>query len=187
MIKSEFHFIGICGSLRKDSYNKKLLDVAFLSVPEGVTTEIVDISAMPLYNEDVLVEGIPESVLQMKAQLTSADAIVIASPEYNYSIPGLLKNAIDWASRPPKDSPFPGKPLAILGASTGLLGTVRMQYHLRQVAVALDMYPLNRPEVMIAKAQDKFDGDGKLTDEFAIEIIRKQMSALLSLTKKLQN
>jgi len=119
-------------------------------------------------------------------KIRSADALVIATPEYNYSIPGVLKNAIDWASRPPQENAFAGKPLAILSASTGLLGGVRSQYHLRQCCVFLDMFPVNKPEVMVSRAQEKFDATGNLTDEKAKELIQKLMHALVDWTKRIK-
>src|SRR5579883_1519371 len=156
------HIVGISGSLRKGSYNILLLKTALSLVPEGVTTETADIGELPLYNFDVEQPSHPDSVIAFKSVLAKADAFVIATPEYNYSMPGGLKNAIDWASRPPNLSPLFGKPLAIMSASTSLLGGARAQYHLRQTCVFLDMHPLNRPEVMVSKAQEKFDAEGNL-------------------------
>jgi chromate reductase, NAD(P)H dehydrogenase (quinone) len=180
------HFLGISGSLRKGSFNTMLLKVALTSVPEDVTTEIGDISDLPLYNADVEAAAYPASAMRLKEQIRKADALVIATPEYNYSMPGVLKNAIDWVSRPPKDSPFFNKPFAILSASTGILGGARAQYHLRQSAVFLNMHPLNRPEVIVAKAQDKFDAEGNFNDEPGKELIRKQMAELKQWTLLLQ-
>src|SRR5437016_7781513 len=121
------HFLGISGSLRKGSYNTMLLKPALSLVPEDVTTETGDISDFPLYNYDVEISAYPPQVTRLKDQIRKADALVIATPEYNYSIPGVLKNAIDWVSRPPKESPFFEKPFCILGASPGMLGAVRAQ------------------------------------------------------------
>jgi chromate reductase len=180
------HFLGISGSLRKGSYNTMLLKTALSLVPEQVTTEIATISDFPLYNADLEVANYPPSAMRVKEQIRKADALVIATPEYNYSMPGVLKNAIDWVSRPPKDSPFFEKPYAILSASTGILGGARAQYHLRQSSIFLNMYPLNRPEVIVAKAQDKFDADGNFTDEAGKELIKKQMAALADWTRRLQ-
>jgi chromate reductase len=172
------HFLGISGSLRKGSYNTMLLKTALALVPEGVTTEIADIFDFPLYNYDVEIAAPPGPVTRVKEQVRKADALVIATPEYNYSMPGLLKNAIDWVSRPPKDSPFFEKPFAILSASTGILGGARAQYHLRQSSIFLNMHPLNRPEIMVSKAAEKFDENGKFLDETGKELIKKQMAAL---------
>ncbi len=180
------HFLGISGSLRKGSYNTMLLKVALALVPEGITTETGDISDLPLYNTDLELAAYPASAMRLKEQIRRADALVIATPEYNYSMPGVLKNAIDWVSRPPKDSPFFNKSFAILSASTGVLGGVRAQYHLRQSSVFLNMHPLNRPEVIVAKAQDKFDSEGNFTDEAGKDLIKKQMQALAEWTKLLK-
>jgi chromate reductase len=180
------HFLGISGSLRKGSYNTMLLKVALGLVPEGVTTETGYVSDLPLYNADVEMTAYPASAMRLKEQIRRADALVIVTPEYNYSMPGVLKNAIDWVSRPPKDSPFFNKPFAILSASTGILGGARAQYHLRQSSVFLNMHPLNRPEVIVANAAAKFDADGNFNDEAGKELIRKQMIALAEWTRILQ-
>jgi chromate reductase len=161
---NKVHILSFAGSLRKGSYNKLLLTTAAKALPEGVSMDIFDLEGIPLYNQDL--ESAPnDRVLALKNSIRSADAILIATPEYIYSVPGVLKNAIDWASRPPKDNPFQGKPVAIVGATPGMLGTSRAQYHLRQTFVFLDMRPLNKPEVMVAFARDKFDENGTLTDE----------------------
>jgi chromate reductase len=185
------HVVGISGSLRKGSYNTALLQAARELMPDGMTMEIADFSGLPIFNADE--DQPPPSSAQAPAivqafrdTLRAADALVIASPEYNYSIPGGLKNAIDWASRPPRDSALNGKPLAIMGATTSLLGTARMQYHLRQVCVFTNMFPLNKPEVFVAKAQEKFDAEGKLIDEMARTLIRSQLEALLAWTLQLK-
>lgn len=177
------HYLGISGSLRKGSYNTMLLKTALGVVPEGTTTEIADISDFPLYDTDVELVNYPASVLRVKEQIRKADALVIATPEYNYSVPGVLKNAIDWVSRPPKDSPFFNKPLAMLGASTGMLGSARAQYHLRQMCIFLNIHPLNRPEVMVGNAASKFDADGNFTDAMGKDLIKKQMAALAEWTE----
>jgi len=128
------HVLGISGSLRKASYNTALLRPASELLPRGMTLEVFDLSSIPLYNDDVRALGFPKPVQEFRSRIAAADALLIATPEYNFSIPGVLKNAIDWASRPP-DPPLDGKPLAIMGASTGNFGTVRAQMHLRQVCV----------------------------------------------------
>src|SRR5262249_1019949 len=142
-----------------------------------MTVEIADISQIPLYNEDVRAAGFPPPVETLRRQIANADALIFACPEYNYSMSGVLKNAIDWASRPP-DQPFAGKAIAILGAAAGMAGSARAQYDLRRACVFLDMHPLNKPEVLIGQAQTKFDADGKLTDEAARGFIRDMMVAL---------
>ena len=156
--------LGICGSLRQASFNRAALRTAIKLVPDGMTVEEADISAIEPYNEDVFAKGFPAAVEVLRQQIAAADALLFATPEYNYSMPGVLKNAIDWASRPP-NQPFARKPVAMIGASRGMFGSARAQYHLRQVCVSLDMYPINKPEVMIPAAQTKFDASGNLTDE----------------------
>lgn len=179
------HILGISGSLRKDSYNTAALRAAIGLNVEGVEFDVADISQIPLYNYDVQAQGFPEPVQKLQAQILKADAILIVTPEYNYSIPGVLKNAIDWASRLP-DSPLAGKALGIMGASMGPIGTARAQYHLRQTAVFLDMHPVNKPEVMIGVAQNKFDADGNLTDDATREFILKLVVALRDWSIKLK-
>jgi chromate reductase len=156
--------LGICGSLRAGSYNMAALHAAQELAPAGMTIEIFDISEIPLYNEDVKAKGFPPVVADLRARIKSADGLLLATPEYNYSTSGVLKNAIDWASRPP-EQPFDAKPIALMGASPGVLGTARAQHHLRQMFVFLNAHILNRPEVFIGAAQTKFDAAGKLTDQ----------------------
>jgi chromate reductase len=177
------HVLGFSGSLRKGSYNTALLSTAVELLPEGMTLETFDLSNIPLYNDDVRAAGYPDSVLTFRSRIASADALLIAAPEYNYSIPGVLKNALDWASRPP-DPPLNGKPVAIMGASTGNFGTVRSQLHLRQVCVFTNMHPVNKPEVLVSRAQDKFDAEGRLTDETTRGFIRDLLIALADWTRK---
>jgi chromate reductase, NAD(P)H dehydrogenase (quinone) len=141
---------------------------------------------IPLYNEDVRAQGDPEPVTALKEAIRQADALVIAAPEYNYSIPGVLKNAIDWASRPPDTSPLNGKPVAIMGATTGSWGTVRSQMHLRQVCVYTNMLPMNKPQVLVARARNKFDAQGHLVDETTRRFVRQQMEALVEWALRLR-
>src|SRR3954447_13324115 len=155
--------IGLSGSLRRGSFNTAALRAAQELAPEGMTIETGEIGDFPLYNDDVRAAGYPLPVERLRSQLAAADAVLFVTPEYNYSVPGVLKNAIDGASRPPTQ-PFDGKPVAIMGASPGLLGTARAQYHLRQIFVFLNGMVLNRPEVMIAQAGGRFDAEGRLTD-----------------------
>ena len=169
--------LGISGSLRKGSYNSALLRAAIERAPERMTIEVADISAIPPYNDDVFRLGLPAPVEKLRAQVAGAEALLIATPEYNFSIPGVLKNAIDWASRPPKQ-PFAGKPLAIMGASASPGGTMRVQYHLRQVAVFLDMHVVNKPEVFVRSAANAFDAEGKLIDETTGKVVRDLLEAL---------
>ena len=178
----KIHVLGFSGSLRKGSYNTAALQNAYQLLPEGVSLEIFDLSSIPLYNADVEALGFPESVQLFRERIAAANALLIATPEYNYSIPGVLKNAIDWASRPAGKSPLNGKPVAIMGASTSAFGTVRAQTHLRQVCLFNDMHPLNKPQVLIMQAKDKFDEQGRLTDEATRGFIREMLMALKSWT-----
>jgi len=181
----QIHVLGMSGSLRKGSYNTALLAAASELLPEGMTLERFDLSSIPLYNDDVRVLGYPKPVQELRDRIAAADALLIATPEYNYSIPGVLKNAVDWASRPP-DPPLSGKPLAIVGASTGNFGTVRAQMHLRQVCVYCNMFPVNRPEVLVMRAREKFDASGRLADEDARGFLRDLLVALADWTRRLR-
>lgn len=176
--------LGICGSLRKGSFNMAALRTAIELRPAGMTVEVADISQIPLYNEDVRQQGFPPPVQKLRDQIAAADALLFACPEYNYSMSGVLKNAIDWASRPP-DQPFAGKACAILGAAAGMAGSARAQGDLRRSMVFLDMHPLNKPEVLIGQAQTKFDENGNLTDEAAKGFIRDMMAALERWTRQI--
>ena len=177
--------LGFAGSLRKDSYNKALLRAALELLPKGARLEIFDLEGIPPFNQD-LEANMPPIVKEFKAKIRAADAILIATPEYNYSIPGVLKNAIDWASRPHGDNVFEGKPVAVMSASIGMLGGARAQYHLRQSFVYLNMYPVNRPEVIVTFAPQKFDEKGNLTDETARKLIRELLENLIKWTLKLK-
>jgi chromate reductase, NAD(P)H dehydrogenase (quinone) len=168
--------LGIAGSLRRGSFNVATLRTAQELAPSGVTIDIFDITPIPLYNEDVRQQGFPTPVEDLRARIKSADGLLIVTPEYNYSIPGVLKNAIDWASRPP-EQPFDGKPIGLMGASAGMFGTGRAQYHLRQCFVFLNGLVMNRPEVMIPAAQTKFDANGKLTDQPTRDFITAHLTA----------
>jgi chromate reductase, NAD(P)H dehydrogenase (quinone) len=169
--------LGISGSLRAGSFNTAALRAARDMVPDGMTIEPFDLAPIPLYNEDVYQKGFPPPVADFRAKIKAADALLICTPEYNYSVPGVLKNAIDWASRPP-DQPFDGKPIALLSASPAFTGGARAQYHLRQIFVYLNPFIMNRPEVMISAAHTKFDTTGKLTDEDTRKHIRALLDAL---------
>jgi chromate reductase len=169
--------LAICGSLRTGSYNLAALRTAIELKPPGMTIETADIASFPLYNEDVRAQGFPPPVERLRRQIAAADALLFVTPEYNYSIPGVLKNAIDWASRPP-DQPFAGKPVAIMGAGAGMAGTARAQYDLRRCCVFLDMHPLNKPEVLIGQAPTKFDAEGRFTDEVGRGLIGDLLVAL---------
>jgi chromate reductase, NAD(P)H dehydrogenase (quinone) len=182
----DFHILGISGSLRKSSYNSAALRAAQEVQPEGMMITLGDISAIPIYNDDVREAGFPPSVLTLVEQVATADAVLIATPEYNYSLPGVLKNAIDWVSKAP-DQPFRHKPVAIMGASMGGIGTARAQYDLRKVFVFLDAHVLNQPEIMISGAHTRFDADGHLTDEPTRTLIGKQIIALKEWAMRLRD
>jgi chromate reductase len=174
---SAVRVLGFSGSLRKGSFNTAALRAARELAPDGLAIEPFDIAPIPLYNEDVYQQGFPPPVAEFRTRIKDADALLIVTPEYNYSVPGVLKNAIDWASRPP-DQPFDGKPIAFLSASPAFTGGARAQYHLRQVFVYLNPHVLNRPEVFISTAHTKFDADGRLTDEKTREQIAGLLAAL---------
>jgi len=177
--------LGFAGSLRKDSYNKALLHVAMKLTPKSAKLEIFDLEGIPPFNQD-LENRMPEKVRKFKAKIKAADAILIVTPEHNYSMPGVLKNAIDWASRPPGDNSFEGKPVAIMSASTGALGGARAQYHLRQVLVSLNMHAINRPEVIVALVDEKIDEKGNLADEKTRKKIGQLLKNLVDWAKKLE-
>jgi len=183
-MKKVCRILGFAGSLRKNSYNRSLLQAALELLPEGAELEIFDLDGIPPFNEDLENQPV-EKVKMFKAKIKAADAILIATPEYNYSIPGVLKNAIDCASRPYGDNAFAHKPVAIMGASVGMIGTARAQYHLRQCFVFLSCFALNHPEVMIPFAQEKIDKDGKVTDQKTREKIRELLESLVAWTRRL--
>jgi chromate reductase len=176
--------LGVAGSLRKDSYNRALLRVMReLAAAEGIEVDIFELDGMPLYNQDDEAD-MPGSVRDFKQRIEQADALILVTPEYNYSISGVLKNAIDWASRPHGANSFEEKPVAIMGATVGTLGTARAQYHLRQMLVYVNAYPLNRPEVMISAVADKFR-DGQLVDEHTRNRLSELLRALTAWTRRL--
>ena len=174
----------ICGSLRKGSYNAALARTLPALAPPGLALRAAPTFAgLPVYNYDEhQASGIPAIAQDWAQAIRSADAVIIVSPEYNWSIPGGLKNAIDWASRL-KDQPFSGKPVALQSAATGLLGGARMQYHLRQVLVFVDALVFGRPEIMIGMAATKFDEDGTLTDAPTRDLVRAQLTAFAAFLK----
>lgn len=177
--------LGIAGSLRKMSYNRAALRAAATLIPHGSTLENFHLDGVPPFNEDHEKEFQPRA-REFKSKVAAADAILIVTPEYNYSVPGVLKNAIDWASRPYGESAWNAKPVGIMGASPGMLGTARAQYHLRQMFVFLNMFPLNQPKVMIANASEKFDEQGDLKDPQTSEKIKELLEALVDWTRTLK-
>ena len=187
-LKAKVKVLGIGGSLRQGSYNRALLRAAQELAPDEMELHIFDnttLASIPPFNEDVRQQGEPETVEILKREIRRADAVLFSIPEYNYSISGVLKNVIDWASRPPNESPLNEKPVALMGASTGISGTIRAQMHFRQVCTFTNMFPLNRPQVFVAEAAKKFDADGKLIDENSREFVRQLMEALLDWTRVL--
>lgn len=175
-MRQALHLIGLVGSLRARSYNLGLMQAAGELLPEELELEIVTLGLIPPYNEDVRGGGFPEPVATLRQAIGAADGVLIATPEYNYSFSGILKNTIDWLSRPP-DQPFQDKPVAIMGASGGQFGTVRAQMHLRQVFVYLDARLLSRPEIAVPDAAHKFDAEGRLTDQATRELLRTWLQA----------
>ena len=176
------HILAFSGSLRKNSFNTGLLRFAATHLPENTALEIFDISTIPFFNQDDE-KPIPLPVQDFRQSVEAADAVIIATPEYNHSIPGVLKNVLDWGSRSP--NVFDAKPLAIMGAG-GQFGTTRAQYHLRQVAAALNMFPVNVPQVLVYRSWEKFDQDGNLVDEESRELVVDLLKKLVELTRRLQ-
>jgi chromate reductase, NAD(P)H dehydrogenase (quinone) len=181
---AKLKILGVVGSLRKGSYNLSAMRAAQKLVPPDVELEIFTLNGIPPFSEDDE-QNPPPIVTEFKKKIREADAILFSTPEYNYSIPGVLKNAIDWASRPYGQSAWTGKPVAVMGASAGNLGAARAQYHLRQTFVFLDIYAVNQPEVMIGSAYEKFDKEGNLGDEKAKELIAKLLQNLADWTRRL--
>jgi chromate reductase len=184
MMADSIRILGIAGSLRRESYNRAALRAATELVPEGATLDVFELDGIPAFNQDEE-QNPPEKVVELKRRIREADAILFVTPEYNYSVPGVLKNAIDWASRPYGDSAWNGTPVAIMGASSGAVGTARAQYHRRQIFVFLNMYAINQPEVMIGNASERFDADGNLTDETSRGLIEQLLGNLVEWTRRI--
>lgn len=173
---ANYKVLGICGSLRTKSTNRYALLAASEVMPEGMQLTIANYDAIPLYNQDVQDKGMPAPVLQLAAEIRAADALLFASPEYNFSISGVLKNAIDWLSRLP-EQPFKDKPAAILSAAAGPLGGGRHQYEVRKILGCLEAVVLTKPEVFINMSGAKFDAEGSLTDAASRKVLADQMAA----------
>lgn len=171
------NILGLSGSLRARSFNQFALQAASAAMPAGMTLQAYDYADVPLYNGDLEARGIPEPVLKLRQAVESADAVLIASPEYNFSVPGVLKNALDWLSRT-NPQPFKGKPVALMSATQGPVGGARSQYELRKILGAIDALVLVKPEVFMGLAQNRFDAQGRLTDAATTKIIEAQMAAL---------
>lgn len=177
---SEIKLLGIPGSLRKGSYNLELLNNIRTLLPLGVSFEIYQgVGKLPLYSQDIDGDNLSPEARKLREAISNADGIVIASPEHNFSLSAVLKNTLDWASRPYAAHPFIGKPTAIMGASGGILGTIRAQLHTREILHSLEADVVSRPEVLITEAGKKFEQDGKLTDEFSIQLITQLLDNLI--------
>src|ERR1700685_4669948 len=183
-MSSHVRILGIAGSLRRGSYNQAALRAAKLLVPENSEIDLFQLDGIPMFNQDDE-KSPPSSVVELKKRIRRADAVLIVTPEYNYSIPGILKNAIDWASRPHGDNAWPGKPGAIMGASLGSLGTARAQYYLRYIFVTLNLFTLNHPEVIVADAEHRFDEIGNLIHEPTKELIQELSKNLADQTRQI--
>jgi chromate reductase len=173
--------LGICGSLRKASLNRALLDAVRATLPAGAEMAMFEDLDLPIFNSDL---ADPPSVIQLKAAIARADGVVFGVPEYNYSIPGGLKNALDWVSRPPHASPLRGKPIGIVGAASGMSGTIRAQAHLRQMLLFSDSPCLSQPEVLIPRAHDRFDADGRLTDPSTHQLLERFGAAMVAFVRR---
>ncbi len=179
--------LGIAGSLRKGSYNRALLKEAASLAPSGMSIEMFEeLGDIPPFNEDVEAQGDPAPVRRMKAAMAESDGLLIATPEYNYSTTGVLKNALDWVSRPAGESPLEGMPTALIGASMGMGGTARAQLALRQAFVFTKTPVLPGPEVLVASAGDRFDDDGRLTDEDSRAFLADLLERFADFTMRLR-
>ena len=181
---SDLRFLAIAGSLRKGSFNRALARAVREVAPEGVAVEIFDLEGVPLFNQDLEEAGPPAAVRAFTDAVRAADALVIVTPEYNHGMPAVTKNAVDWASRPPRDPPLGGKPVGVLGASPGITGTARAQSQLRQSLIFTNAYCMPQPEILVYRAHEKFDDEGQLTDEKTREFLGKWVRALAEWTRR---
>jgi chromate reductase, NAD(P)H dehydrogenase (quinone) len=179
--RSVVRILGISGSARKRSFNTALLEAAKSLIPENALLERFDVSRFPLFNEDLL-EEMPAEIREFKQRVKEADAILFVTPEYNYSISAVMKNAIEWGNQP--DNSWDGKPAAIISASISLRGGARAQAHLRQIMVDLNMHPINQPQLLLAKAGEKFDTNLKLVDSASLKTLQNLLAALVEWTRK---
>jgi chromate reductase, NAD(P)H dehydrogenase (quinone) len=174
--------LGICGSTRKASMNRVLLTEIAGQLPSDVTfTQWEGLGDLPIFNSDL---AEPQPIIALKTAIAAADGVIITVPEYNYSIPGGLKNALDWISRPPATSPMRGRPIGIAGAATGMSGTIRAQTHLRQMLVFSDSPCMLQPEVLIPRAHERFDAAGKLTDDSTRQLLGRFATAFVAFVRK---
>src|SRR4029079_12695751 len=169
--------LGIAGSLRAGSLNRALLRAAVELVPEGMTIEVFDLLEVPLYNSDIEAAGLPPGVAAFKAAIAAADGVLMATPEYNHGVPGVMKNAVDWASRARREAPLGGKPVGLIGASPGQTGTARGQSQLRQAFEFTNSYCMPQPELLVFRAHEKFDAEGRLTDAATGEYLQRYLVA----------
>jgi chromate reductase len=170
-VASVFNVVGFAGSLRRGSNNRALLHAATELAPPALYIAIHDLDEIPLYNGDIEATGSPPSVVQLRDAIRQADGLLMATPEYNHGVPGVLKNTIDWLSRPPRNSALNGKVAALMGASPGMTGTARAQSQLRQAFVSTNTYVLLQPEVLVARAHEKFDADGQLVHQATRDVL----------------
>jgi chromate reductase len=185
-VPSSVKLLGICGSLRAKSYNFGALRAVASLLPDGTTFDMASLVDLPFYNSDIEQRGFPAAVESFRAMVATADALIFAVPEYNFSISGVLKNALEWLSRPPAP-PANGKPSAVFGASVSPLGTARGQFHFRHICVSLNMIPVNTPHVDITNAKTKFDDEGRLTDQASVDLLRQLLGELRGLTVRLRD
>ncbi|HTK35114.1 MAG TPA: NAD(P)H-dependent oxidoreductase [Caulobacteraceae bacterium] len=169
--------VGIAGSLRQDSYNRSLLRAAAGLAPPGMSIEIHDLIDVPLYNADVEAAGDPPAVAALKQAIMAADGVLMVTPEYNHGVPAVMKNAVDWCSRPPRTAPLNAKPVGIIGASPGVVGSARGQSQLRQAFEFTNSYCMPQPEILVSKAHEKFDAAGTLTDEATAKFLAEYLVA----------
>jgi chromate reductase len=181
---ADLHILGIAGSLRKASYNRALLRAAVELAPSGMVIEIFDLIEVPLYNGDVEAEGDPPSVAAFKRAIAGADGVLMATPEYNHGVPAVMKNAVDWASRPPGKAPLGGKPVGLVGASPGITGTARGQSQLRQAFEFTNSFCMPQPELLVFKAHQKFDDDGNLSDPATGQYLERYLTAFAAWVRR---
>jgi chromate reductase len=181
-MKDSVRVLGVAGSLRLGSLNRALLRAAVKLAPNGMTIDTFDLASVPLYNGDIEAAGDPEGVAAFKAAIRAADAVLFVTPEYNHGVPGVMKNAVDWASRPVRNAVLNTKPVGIIGASPGQVGTARGQSQLRQAFEFTNSYCMPQPEVLVFRAHEKFDASGELTDAKTAEFLGKYLVALTAWT-----
>jgi chromate reductase len=186
MADTPLRILGFAGSLRAASYNRALLRAAQELAPADMTLEVFDLRAVPLYDGDVEAAGDPEGVAAFKAAIRAADGVLMVTPEYNHGVPGVMKNALDWASRPPRGAALDAKPVGIIGASPGMTGSARGQSQLRQAFEFTNSYCMPQPEVLVFRAHEKFDADGRLTDPPTRESLGKYLAAFAVWVRRFQ-